>query len=413
VKHVPAFCLALAVALGAAACREESPQQPATAVPASATSSPAPAEAAEVLLYGGAGGVAAFDPNSGSSQRLGDTCQTPRNGETSRDGRMLAMQCFAPGSITIEVWNARGVTAEHRIDTREEYWPAFSFSPDGSRYAFLTPDGTGFQLEVHSTDVSETVVVRGAEWRYAWSPDSTRIAFHRVPTAPCAPACPTGLGIIELSSGEETTLDTPDPPLAWPRSDAMVVAVDYRPVEFGWEYRAELFDPLTRGRTAIPRLDGVDQYWFSPDGRYVVLLAPAAERIGLEILEIASGTVRAIPGSVISYPSEGIHPRNVRFSDDGYVYWIDSPLPTTTLYRARLDGGVAEKLLDLPGALPETSRGFDRVAYSQWDESTGTSVLWVAAIDGGSPQRVAQGPAAGVYAWRDHAPPGSCRRSCG
>ena len=180
-------------------------------------------------------------------------------------------------------------------------------------------------------------------------------------------------------------------PLGWARGgDALLVAANYearrdvintlRPPA----YEVSVLD-LESGElvTRIPELDSGRQFWLSPDGETVALLTqgpPDAHGPGLQFADLRTGALTDIPGAIISNPTEGIAPSQVRFSQDGgQLYWVDSVAPAL-VFMVNVDGTGLTKLAEVPTLGASLSPDLTQLAYHIFDDDQDSVTLYLRDI---------------------------------
>ena len=92
-------------------------------------------------------------------------------------------------------------------------------------------------------------------------------------------------------------------------------------------YEVNLLETTTGELTRLSVLDSYTQFWISPDGEKAVYTIPGFAPVeggtvpGLGVLDLTTGESASIPGSIITFPSEGIPIHFVQFSPDNeFVY---------------------------------------------------------------------------------------------
>jgi Tol biopolymer transport system component len=247
-----------------------------------------------------------------------------------------------------------------------------------------------------------------------WSTDGSRLAYNRPPG--------DTLAVYDPATTEEKVLGDGLRPLAWALGgEALVVAADYHADGIGAEYAASLLDPATGQMTPLPELNNGTQFWLSPDGTTVAFLTDQSlhEKYDAEIalLDLASGEVTPIIGSVTAYPGEMIPRGNLAFSADGsHLCWAEvvtgpsgetyqgQPVYQTIarVYRATAGGGGLTKVGELPSGGVVPSANLERILYTTTSPPSNDRPLRVANMDGSSARLLAEN---GWYAaWRPLAP---------
>lgn len=362
-----------------------------TVAPTAAATGTAPSGASALLVYVLDGNLFTYEPEQGVKESLGAACDGFANLTAARAGAAFISRCHAGGTTTLRVWR-EGAIRKQRTVEGESFSPAESFSNDGRYYAYIVPgaDG-GLDLETGAVllDTSPHRVAN-VQPGHAWAPNDARIAFCR----PAGDACM--LGVFDVDAGAEIMTDIDARPLGWAARGRIVAALNYVPSQdpgVPRAYDAALIDVDTGTETPFPALDDRYQLWFSPDGGYAATTVREAQLpLRVAVIDLASGDITTIPESQISFPSDHIPPDHVQFGDDGYLYWLDGPLPTT-LYRARLPGGAAERLVEAPGFVT-FAPAVDWIAvhrYSTSPDGDMPALIVQPRREGGAQQRVEEG----------------------
>lgn len=195
------------------------------------------------------------------SHRVQLTTQGAWDPAWAPDGSAIAFVSTIDGKRQISMMSPEGAGVRQLTHgPYEAFHPAWS--PDSKRIAFASGLSGGTSIFVMNADGSAAKAVtppdRHARWP-AWSPDASRIAYYVEATA-------NSIWIADLASGKET----------------------------------KLFDSgLTR--TLID---------WSPDGKSLVFTRGAGSGLGIDVLEIATGSVGRVVGNEL-------RPGEPRWSPDG------------------------------------------------------------------------------------------------
>jgi Tol biopolymer transport system component len=185
-----------------------------------------------------------------------------------------------------------------------------AWSPDGSWIAFRSEADGRTKLSIAHPDGSGIREVASVEGRHdaythnAWSPDSTRLAYHRpVPNAPAVVA------VFDLSSGRETVVSRAGAGISsvpnW-STDSRRLAYFEEVDDGGGAYHQELVTVAADGtdRTELGPVGGCVAYW-SPDSRYLISYAERCFGTKLVVIPADGGEPRTItlPGAIVGSPS--------------------------------------------------------------------------------------------------------------
>jgi hypothetical protein len=317
----------------------------------------------------------------------------------SPDGERLAcLSLSAEPPVKFVMWGTDGAVLLERDLSVDAPRHLLHWSPDGRTLALDTGNTLAF-LDRAGAQIGEVDNVGEAGFAAAidltsplWSQDGSRFAFWSEDAAEAR--------VFSVRDGTTIALPFEGRPIAWVLDDqAMLVAENYVPLPAGagpgfpdYEVRLVYLD----GRDDFqrrPELDRGRQLWLSPDRETIAFLTP---ELAVSLLDIASGEVRPIEGSHLGYPSDGIPPDNVRFTDDGSaIVWTDD-LPAT-INRADVVTATLQKLTTLP-QLAHISPDGERLVYSVFDEASQTTTVYLADIDGSNSVELEQlGSANGTW----------------
>ena len=235
-----------------------------------------------------------------------------------------------------------------------------------------------------------------------WSATGDRLAYWSTTTNEAR--------VYSPHEGTSEPLPMPGHPIAWVLNDtALLMATNYVPAGENLvpaRFEAYLFTLSTGRIERRPELDNATELWLSPDRSVAAFLSPAG---GLALIHLAGGEVTPIPGSRISYPSEGIPNDHVRFTTDGTaVHWLDvragvglqAGSLVATVYRADVASGALATVLEQPHLGVMISPHATKLAYRRPGDVP--VALYVADADGSDPMLVTSFPGDGASGleWR-------------
>lgn len=219
-----------------------------------------------------------------------------------------------------------------------------SWSPDGTRIAFVGREWGIHMMNADGTDVVQLTDpvaagegpswsadgVRGLDRSPSWSPDGTRIAFVRdlypvtggevqeVPHVMNVDG--SGLRVLSLEDGFAMTGD-----LSWAPDGtevvffAFTVPTDPPPPQFAYEEGLYAVDVQTEGtemRAINTGFWGARRQW-SPDGTEVIFIHPSGQEPGLYAMDVNSGETRLL------HPLFGHEPEKLKAGRQKWVEWSD------------------------------------------------------------------------------------------
>jgi eukaryotic-like serine/threonine-protein kinase len=269
---------------------------------------------------------------------LTDTDGLSLSGSWSPDGTQLAYDYTLNGSMDVAVMSLGG--GEPRLiagGPNDEAMPRWS--PDGSRIAFLSDDGTGMNVywapptggprrkiaQTHLQYLDRFTSI-GAVGSQPWSPDGRRLVFSRL-----EPTNSVALWTADIESGQEARLTSPpagasDWRGAWSHDGKWIAfnrgstgspSILYLVPASGGDPRAVLPDK-TVGRAAATWSVGDDHLLFVPDGAW-----------GGDVseVEIGTGKIRQLTvGATVSTPIVSSTERIVFSSWSHETYFFRMPV---------------------------------------------------------------------------------------
>ncbi|MBF9220209.1 S9 family peptidase [Hymenobacter ruricola] len=303
--------------------------------------------------------------------------------QLSPDGRSILVVVSRPNFTTnrhdaevvlVDVASGRQrVLVAGRPTVKQPRW-----APSGDRVAFLARTGTGkdahTQLFVQTLASGEarqlTSAVENVQL-YSWSPDGTALVYSAADAPANAAEAARGHDSFEVGNGAVTLTAPPAPDHLW-----LVAAAGNAPAR-----------RLTSGPLSLPD-DSSAPFGWAPDGRVLVcVLRPSAQTGDQETqvytLEVASGALRALPGSPhrVDLPA---------YSPDGR--WISYQTPREPPYFESLEFDVVPAA---GGPARHLSRALDRnLQRALWSPDSqsllvggndGTTVaIWQQGLNGSS-----------------------------
>jgi Tol biopolymer transport system component len=179
-------------------------------------------------------------------------------------------------------------------------WP--SLSPDGKQVAFIGQHGPGepYKLYVVSSSggaVRQLIPGDRQEIDPSWSPDRNAIMFGRPPDVLAEHGMAKGIHLLDLKSGQTTTLPGSDDMFApkWTPDGRFVVAMPHKNSD-----RLMRFDFATREWSELVPYDAANPT-LSPDGEWVYFESEHKgrhlSRVRMRDSRIVSSTTRTLPGA--------------------------------------------------------------------------------------------------------------------
>jgi dipeptidyl aminopeptidase/acylaminoacyl peptidase len=269
-------------------------------------------------------------------------------------------------------------TRKQRVLTHDRRGVSFPrWSPNGDRLAFLATVGTNPQVFVMSMsggDPAQATKVSAGVQQFAWRPDGEALAFAATDEAPKKTGEERHNDVFEVGNNDFLTTSAPRPTHLW-----LVSAT-------GGEPRR-----LTSGTWTLPvshpPSSPASPIEWSPDGKsiaFVKVVDPYsgnADQSSIQILDVASGSARAVTG-------RSRHEGYPLFSPNGsqLVYWFPRDGQSKNVNEinlVRVSGGEGASI----------TRAIDRnITRSIWmpdgksllvggNDGTGTG-LWIQPVDG-------------------------------
>jgi serine/threonine protein kinase/Tol biopolymer transport system component len=214
-----------------------------------------------------------------------------------------------------------------------------SFSKDGNSVAYTSnPDGALWKARQDGSKPIQLTDAPFAAFMPRWSPDGSQILFMDVSQLPG-----TIKAYIVSSEGGS-------PKLLLPEDDGYQTdpnwSPDGRKVVFckGWNQNQNknsvlrILDVASRQVTTIPGSAGMFSPRWSPDGRLIAAMSPDAKT--LSIFDVATQKWSSlIEEGQASYPAWS--------KDSQFIYFLDTARGNQGVYRIRIGGGKAERVVDL------------------------------------------------------------------
>ncbi len=225
----------------------------------------------------------------------------------SPDSRSIAVADHGPGSTaTIFVASVDGGDARHVGGAGAGYpawspdgqWIAYRSDRDGrTRLMLIRPDATG------EREVSRVPDLVNAFTQIAWSPDSTRLVYHRP-----EPPSENVIAVYHLATDRErivSPLDVHSDAPTWSNDGTRIAYMTEVPDANGVHHELFVVDAGGQNRRPMGPVAGCSAWW-SPDDRYVISYAPGCFNDRIVIVPVDSDeptrTVE-LPGSIVGAPS--------------------------------------------------------------------------------------------------------------
>jgi len=239
-----------------------------------------------------------------------------------------------------------------------------AWSPAGDKLACFCGDPDQRQSTIVLDETGQVLArIEDALFWGGWSPDGRQIAYTS--SLELWEAGGEDVRVLDIVSLQDRAIIEGALVLAWPVSGRLLVGIEVpgEPAGELAKYEANWLDLDTGELERVPRLDDADQFWFSPDGQWAVVLARSQAGVGLAIFDPVTGEEKPIVGSSIGYPGEVIPPYQVAVSPDGSsIYWADAGETPAVIWRARADGSGLTRLGTVPSFFVAVS-GHGKVAY--------------------------------------------------
>ena len=369
---------------------------------------------------------------------------------SARGGRIENVG-FSPDGNYLTYWDLNnlnrvailGGTPRRIVENVHGY---YSFSPDGSRVAFVRSSGGEFALIVATLDGSgeeQTLVIRTAPERLsspAWSPDGNTMVYTVTRSLPAAPVASAGLRSMPVAGGDERPIGNDDwfdvrHTLWLPDGTGLLALANDRSPVFGDQIRlfsypdgtsrritndASHYDDLslTRdGRTIVAtKYEWETGIWLaaadSPDELRLVVpestsapgffgstfvsanrLVYATTDLRLWIVPTDGGTPRLLTPSGVTdaFPSWIAGTDRIVFQSAGTGQWIGSEMDLVSGNRiaiGKVESSLTRSSLQI--------FGFSADRTGEWiyyQAAEGTDVfLWRMPVGGGEPEKVHEQP---------------------
>jgi eukaryotic-like serine/threonine-protein kinase len=317
-----------------------------------------------------------------------------------------------------------------------------SFSPDGSRFTYLTftPERKDQSSEIHiaSKDGSNNQMVYATREEIgppAWSPKGGRIAWMST----VGPA-KFALQIFDIASKKLTTVAAPPDISFWglsnvawtpdglhlltlyvrPHSDHAQIGMvtlpsgDFHPVTNDVNSYSELALPAD-GRTLATVLTNIDSSiaWYKPDGGVSLSTTPLRitpdriawaneERLLFTVPRIDMGWIDRATGEVHTFDLGEIVPGNyIAACGDGHILFSGFPKGATEAWVFRMDADGGNILQLASGGIsptPGCSSDGRKVYYFVEENEMSKASLWSVPLSGGTPRQILPQEATVYYA---------------
>jgi hypothetical protein len=231
------------------------------------------------------------------------------------------------------------------------------WSPGGDALAYVCISTEGSPptlLRVIDSSSKKLAEVAGVA-AFHWSPDGSMLAL-----AIEMPSDGYRVDLLSLNDGQLRTTLPEGFALGWMDSDSLLVGLDVQFHELRFTYSVYTVSLSDGSAVPVPHLNDADSLWLSPDGKRAIVTAscpdPATAEGGcLSVYDFAARTATQIPGAYISYPSESVRQGQLSFDPSGMVIHWATLSDTAVIWTARLDGGPAIEIGQIPWGIATPS----------------------------------------------------------
>lgn len=332
----------------------------------------------------------------------------------SPDGKWLAFVSDRNGANNLWIMTVDGKESRQLSDRREDDFISPEWTPDG-KYVIVSRNGKLSMYDIGGGAGVQLTRAPGPQWYFgaAFGPDA-RYVYYAVRTGPWqynASMPQFQLGVYDRETGTTTAVSnrygsamrpalSPDgKTLVYASRDGQQTGLRTRDIASGAE--KWLVFPITRdNQEAIPDLDAIPGYSFTPDGSAIVISyggefwkVPMTGAAPAKIPFTADVDVAVGPEVKFEYPIEDTPTFNARQIRDAVPSPDGKRIAFTALdriYVADLAGGTPRRLTtdNVGEYFPAWSPDGSQVAYVTWTDAGG--YLMKVSAAGGTPVRLAE-----------------------